>query len=328
MCTSITLQTKDGHHLLGRTMDFTIDFNQRVIVTPHNYSWQSDSANRCRANYATVGMGIKQQDHIVLADGLNEQGLMCATLYLPGFASYSKDRIADKTNLPPHDFVFWCLTHYATIDEVREAMNAVNFLDSPLAILGIAPPLHWILSDKSGACLVIESTEHGLQLYDNPVGVLTNSPELSWHLQNLRQYIGLRSNPFIPTQWGDLELAAFSQGSGSFGLPGDFTPPSRFIRAAFLKQAHGKVTNELDGMTEIFHILSNCALPKGAVKNSKDMMDYTLYTTAMCAESTSYYYYSYECQQISSVHLTHEDLDAQTVKTFPYPRQSAVRDLN
>ncbi|MFT8362346.1 MAG: choloylglycine hydrolase family protein [Sporolactobacillus sp.] len=328
MCTSLTLRTKEGHHLLGRTMDFTIDFNQFVIVTPRNYSWQNDSANQCTTNYATVGMGIKQQDHILLADGVNEQGLMCATLYLPGYASYNKEELADKINLPPQDFVFWCLTHYATVDEVREAMHVYNFLDSPLAILGITPPLHWIVSDKSGACLVIESTAHGLQLYDNLIGVLTNSPELSWHLQNLRQYIGLRSNPYNPTQWGDLELTAFSQGSGSFGLPGDFTPASRFVRAAFLKQTHNEAGNELEGITEIFHILANCALPKGPVKNSEGIMDYTLYTAAMCAESASYYYFSYDSQQISAIHLANEDLNAQTVKIFPYSRQQTVCHLN
>ena len=56
-------------------------------------------------------------------------------------------------------------------------------------------------------------------MYDNPIGVMTNSPEFNWHLQNLRQYIGLKSQPFAPTEWGDVPLSAFGQGSGSMGLP-------------------------------------------------------------------------------------------------------------
>lgn len=57
-------------------------------------------------------------------------------------------------------------------------------------------------------------------MYDNPLGVMTNSPEFNWHLQNLRQYIGLKSQPFAPTEWSNLPLSAFGQGSGSMGLPG------------------------------------------------------------------------------------------------------------
>ncbi len=49
---------------------------------------------------------------------------------------------------------------------------------------------------------------------------MTNSPEFNWHLQNLRQYIGLKSQPFAPTEWSNLPLSAFGQGSGSMGLPG------------------------------------------------------------------------------------------------------------
>jgi penicillin V acylase-like amidase (Ntn superfamily) len=35
---------------------------------------------------------------------------------------------------------------------------------------------------------------------------------------------------------GDLELSPFGMGGGSRGLPGDFTPPSRFVRMAFYLQ--------------------------------------------------------------------------------------------
>lgn len=91
---------------------------------------------------------------------------------------------------------------------------------------------------------------------------MTNSPEFNWHIQNLRQYIGLKSQPFAPTQWGDVPLSAFGQ---SMGLPGDFTPPSRFVRTAYGKQNIQGIDNEEEGVLAIFHILSNSEVPKGGV---------------------------------------------------------------
>ncbi|TGA99859.1 choloylglycine hydrolase family protein [Sporolactobacillus shoreae] len=328
MCTSLTLQTRDGHHLFGRTMDFTMDLNQSVIITPRRYKWINTTKEVISAKQGVVGMGIQQQGKVTFADGLNESGLTCATLYLQGFASYHKEAVKNKTNLPPQDFVLWCLTQFDSVQAVKEAMDGVSFLDAPLPALGITPPLHWILSDKSGKCIVIESTGKGVQIYDNPVGVLTNSPEFDWHLQNLRQYIGLQSRQFDPTQWIDLKLSAFSQGSGSFGLPGDFTPPSRFVRAAYLKQNITGIENESDGLTGLFHILSNCSVPKGIVVTPQSTEDVTIYTSAMCLESGTYYYQSYDCQQISAVHLFNENLDSEDVKVYPYPRVQYIHDEN
>jgi choloylglycine hydrolase len=41
MCTSWTLQTKNGQHLFARTMDFTLDFNQEVLIIPRRYQWNN-----------------------------------------------------------------------------------------------------------------------------------------------------------------------------------------------------------------------------------------------------------------------------------------------
>lgn len=161
-------------------------------------------------------------------------------------------------------------------------------------------------------------------MYDNPLGVMTNSPEFNWHLQNLRQYIGLKSQPFALTEWGDVPLSAFGQGSGSMGLPGDFTPPSRFVRAAYGKQNIQGIENEEEGISAIFHILSNCEVPKGAVITEDGTLDNTIYTSAMCMESGTYYYHTYDCRQIIAIHLFHENLDATEIKTYPFQRKQKI----
>ncbi|OQR53373.1 choloylglycine hydrolase family protein [Bacillus sp. CDB3] len=320
MCTSLTLQTNNCQHLFARTMDFILGFNQEVVIIPRRYQWNNITGETIQAKQAVVGMGISHQGRVIMADGVNESGMTCAALYFPGFATYSKSIDYNKTNLAPFDFVAWSLTQFNSVEELKKSVYSISFLNVPLPVLGLPLPLHWILADKWGGCIVIEPTTEGIKMYDNPLGVMTNSPEFNWHLQNLRQYIGLKSQPFAPTQWG----SAFGQGSGSMGLPGDFTPPSRFVRAAYGKQNIQGIDNEEEGVSAIFHILSTCEVPKGGVITEEGILEYTLYTSAMCMESGTYYYHTYDCRQITAIHLFHENLYTDEIKTYPYQGKQKI----
>ncbi|HGH7177091.1 TPA: choloylglycine hydrolase family protein [Bacillus wiedmannii] len=324
MCTSLTLQTKNGQHLFARTMDFTLDMNQEVIIIPRHYQWNNITGEIINTKHATVGMGINHHGRVIMADGVNEAGMTCATLYFPGFAAYSQSIDDNKTNLAPFDFVTWSLTQFNSVKELKKSVDSLTFLDIPLPDLGLTPPLHWILADKWGDCIVLEPTNEGLKMYDNPLGVMTNSPEFNWHLQNLRQYIGLKSQPFAPTEWSNLSLSAFGQGSGSMGLPGDFTPPSRFVRAAYGKQNIQGIDSEEEGVSALFHILSNCEVPKGGVITEEGALDNTIYTSVMCMESGTYYYHTYDCRQIIAIHLFHENLDTNEIKVYPFQRKQKI----
>ncbi|WOA55928.1 choloylglycine hydrolase family protein [Bacillus mycoides] len=324
MCTSLTLQTKNGQHLFARTMDFTLDLNQEVIIIPRHYQWNNITGEIINTKHATVGMGINHQGRIIMADGVNEAGMTCATLYFPGFATYSQSIDDNKTNLAPFDFVTWSLTQFNSVKELKKSVDSLTFLDIPLPDLGLTPPLHWILADKWGECIVLEPTNEGLKMYDNPLGVMTNSPEFNWHLQNLRQYIGLKSQPFAPTECSNVPLSAFGQGSGSMGLPGDFTPPSRFVRAAYGKQNIQDIDSEEEGVSALFHILSNCEVPKGGVITEEGTLDNTIYTSVMCMESGTYYYHTYDCRQIIAIHLFHENLDTDEIKAYSFQRKQKI----
>lgn len=118
MCTSLTLQTKNDQHLFARTMDFTLDFNQEVIIVPRHYQWSNITGERIKTKQAVVGMEINHEGRVILADGVNESGMTCATLYFPEFATYSKSIDNNKTNLAPIDFVAWSLTQFNSLEEV------------------------------------------------------------------------------------------------------------------------------------------------------------------------------------------------------------------
>lgn len=329
MCTSLTLKTENGYNILARTMDFAIKLNEEVHLIPRNYNFISDIDKKpLKVKYASVGMGMLIDNHPILADGVNEKGLTCATLYFPGFADFENGLSENKTNIVAYDLVAYLLSQFADINDVKANMSNVEILSKNISVLGVTPPLHWILCDKSSKCIVIEKTINGLQIIDNPIGVMTNSPNLEWHLNNLRQYIGLNPKQLSPAKWQDLDLSPFGQGSGTFGLPGDFTPPSRFVRASYLKNNILNVKTETDGVTAAFHILSECNIPKGAVIKQDDSVDYTIYTSAMCSESGSYYYHNYENRQISAVHLFNENLDSDKVKVFPNCNSQCINNLN
>lgn len=329
MCTSVILKTKDNKNLFGRTMDFSVKFNESVRLIPRKFKWTNVTDKNVKsAKYAFIGMSVVTDNHHVFADGVNEKGLTCATLYFPGFAKYEEENIENKENIACYDFVLWALSQFKNLEEVKKSLKNVVIINKVLSILNFAPPLHWILSDKSGKSIVVERTYRGLEVFDNPIGVMTNSPNFEWHLSNLRQYIGVRAKQFDNVTWNDLELSAFSQGSGTFGLPGDFTPPSRFVRAVYLKNNIVDIDNEIEGVNGIFHILSNCEIPKGTVLKSDNACDYTLYTSAMCSESATYYYYTYENSQISAVHLFNEDLDDPLMKEFPMNKVESINNIN
>ena len=113
-----------------------------------------------------------------------------------------------------------------------------------------------MVTDKSGKSLVIEQTEEGLKIFDNPVGVMTNAPSFDWHLINLTQYAGLTTNRPDTHKWSDLELVTLGNGSGAFGLPGDSSSQSRFVKTAFLKSHATIDAYENCGIVEFFNILS------------------------------------------------------------------------
>ena len=66
---------------------------------------------------------------------------------------------------------------------------------------------------------------------------MTNAPTYDWHMTNLQNYINLSVKDVEGAKLGPVTLPAFGSGSGLHGMPGDFTPPSRFVRAAIYGQS-------------------------------------------------------------------------------------------
>jgi choloylglycine hydrolase len=163
------------------------------------------------------------------------------------------------------DLVRWMLSQFATVGEVKAALPSVKvapvFID---ADGNPSPTAHWRVTDKSGGSIVIEIIDEGqVHIYDNHVGVLSNSPDFPWQVLNLNNYINVRPGTVAPRAAGGVQLTSFGTGTAAWGLPGDFSPPSRFVRAAFFRSTAPPLATPLEAVSQAFHILDNFDIPIG-----------------------------------------------------------------
>jgi choloylglycine hydrolase len=322
-CTGILIQAKDQTAINGRTVEFGMPLDMSLAVIPRNISFigktPSGSGLQYRSKYAAVG--IYCFDDPVLMDGVNEKGLVAAAFYFPGYASYAKVNQSNRSKaLSPADFPNWLLTQFASLEEVKQALHSVVIAPTVLKDWGSEPPpMHYIVYDKTGKSIVIEPVEGTLKVYENPVGVITNSPTFDWQMTNLHNYINL--TPYNSKEWNlrSYKITPFGQGTGMIGLPGDFSPPSRFVRAAFFSAAALRSKNADEAVDQAFHILNQFDIPLGSIRQKErgqTSYDYTLLTSVKNPKTSEYFYRSYSDQSIQFVSLHQFDLNAKRIKTM------------
>ncbi|UTW63903.1 choloylglycine hydrolase family protein [bacterium SCSIO 12741] len=292
-CTGIRLVTKDGGVIYGRSMEWgAFDLNSRVAIVPRGYTFtgltpDGFTGKTYQAIYGVVGLDMLHKD--LIADGMNEKGLTIGLFYHPGFAKYPEFEKTQATNtISAQEVPNYILTQFASVEEVKTGMEQVKVVGVVEPKLGIIVEGHWMVSDASGNSIVIEYNEGELKIFDAPLGVITNAPNYDWHLTNLRNHINL-SMYSLPTK--EIESYSFSPlgaGSGMTGLPGDNTPPSRFIRAVAWSQTARELPNAEEATYELFRILDNFQLPLGpdgaegsSEKSNNDLMrSSTIWTTS------------------------------------------------
>lgn len=323
-CTGIRLKAQDGSIIYARSMEFGIDLKSEAIIIPRDYKFVGDTASgkpglAWQARYAVVGLNGAGQELVV--DGLNEKGLASGIFYFPSYAQYQDVAPAEESqSLAPWQVVTWILTNFANVDEVRAGLAQVKVGNVEFAPMKMTPPMHFIVHDETGQSLVIEYVGGELKLYDNPIGVVTNSPTFDWHITNLRNYVNLTATNLPPVDLAGLKLGQLGQGSGMLGLPGDFTPPSRFVRAVALSQATLPGVTGDDTVRQAFHVLDSFDIPLGTVRsgdNGQTAYEYTQWTSASNLKSRSYYFHSYDNRRIRRLDLIAAETSGTSIITIP-----------
>jgi choloylglycine hydrolase len=313
-CTGISLKAANGAAIRGRTLEFGFPMHSNVMVVPAGVAFNGTLPDGGKglaytSRYAFVGANALNLP--VVLDGLNDQGLSVGLFYFPGYATYTDVTPENKSRaLAPYEFGAWVLANFATVDEVREAVKDIVLVPTPAPGLGSAqgmvPGVHFFIHDKSGKSLVVEPVDGTLKLHDAPLGVMTNAPTYDWHMTNLANYINLSPKDVDQEKLGGTTVTAFGSGAGMLGLPGDFTPPSRFIRAAMFSQAATPNKTADDAVLSAFHILNQFDIPKGSVVNAavgEPTPEITEWTSVNDLKNLRWYFRTFDDQSIRMVDL-------------------------
>ena len=280
MCTAVSCCA--GSHYFGRTLDYEHSFGESVVFTPRNFPFPFRCLPSLPDHYAMIGMALLTDGYPLYFDAVNEKGLAMAGLNFPGNAVYHPFA-EGKFNITPYELIPFLLGTCETAEEVRSAMEDISLLDRPFREDLPLTPLHWMIADGKD-CFVIEPMADGLQVYDNPVRVLTNNP------------------PF-PEQMRGYKAAA--------GVPGDWSSPSRFVRAGFMNE-----NAEPEAMNRMFRILGAVERTKGCTA-ADDPDVITQYTSCCDAERGVYYCTTYRNRTVTGVDMRRENLDGDVPVSYP-----------
>lgn len=323
-CTGITLKTKTGQTVLARTIEWGGSLlNSQYVVVPRGYEQQSYTPKgvdgmRFTARYGYVGLSVEQKEFVT--EGINEAGLSAGLFYFPGYGGYpAYDDTKKDITISDFQLVSWMLASFSTVDEVKAALPGVRVT----SIDPRASTVHWRIADKSGRQVVLEIVNGGeIRLYENEIGVLTNSPSFDWQCTNLNNYVNLLPGTSPQNKLGSLTLNSFGAGSGQLGMPGDVTPPSRFVRAAFYQATAPQQETTHATVLQAFQILNNFDIPIGiehakAEEAPAGLPSATQWTTATDLDALRIYYRTAWNSAIRCIDL--KTINFQKVKFQAYP---------
>lgn len=321
MCTAITYQPRELY--MGRSLDYEASYGEEIVMLPRRFPLRFRHGGGLEQGYAILGTAHVADGYPLYYDAVNEKGLGIAGLNFVGNAHYAAPQDG-RQNVAQFEFIPWLLRQCATLAEARQLLQAVNLTGTPFSAHFPAAQLHWLLADTTGA-LTLEPTAAGLQIYENPVGVLTNNPPFPQQLFALNNYMHLSprqpENTFAP----DVPLQAYSRGMGALGLPGDLSSPSRFVRAAFVRANARSAQTEDASVSQFFHILTSVEQQRGCCELDDGQYEITLYSSCCNADRGIYYYTTYDNRQITGVKLHSADLDSAQLTAYPLVDTQQIR---
>jgi choloylglycine hydrolase len=339
-CTGISLAATDGSQIVARTVEWALGDAQhdRLAVVPRGKRFQS-LVPEGATGFAWTGQHgfatITAYGTDYGPDALNERGLYVGMYYFPGFADYAPwDPAQASRSCSVGDFQQWLLSSFSSVAQVREHLNDLRVVYVADERFGGAPlPFHWKIADSTGACIVVEIVEGGrVEVFDAFRGVITNSPGYDWHLTNLRNYLGLAPGSVEALRIDGREFAPLGGGVGLRGLPGDFTPPSRFVRAAVLSSCVRPLADGEDAVFEAFRLLDSFNIPVGATAPGaqlpRDIPSATQITVVCDLTRRALYFHTMHNRQVRKLDLAKIDFAKVPQQAIEDPlRRQAVVEL-
>ena len=272
-CTGISLTAADGSRVVARTVEWAATPMQcGYVVAPRGHAHQSytptgDNGLKYNAVYGYVGIYTEYEPFVV--EGINEAGLSAGLFFFPQYGEYAPYvETNNAKTLCDMQFVSWVLSQFSSIDQVKDAIKKIDLVTLNHKIGAV----HWRIAQPDGRMVVLEVVAGVPHFYENTLGVLTNAPGFPWHMTNLNNYVNLEpgSAPDNEIKPG-ITLQPLGHGRGMLGLPGDFTAPSRFVRATFFQTTSPVWATGFETVVQAFHILNNFDIPVGSQHAKADI---------------------------------------------------------
>lgn len=336
-CTVFRIKAKDGSYLIVRSMEFAIDMNYQSIVVPMNTPFQSPfmkdiNGMKWETKYGYVGITSLKLTYGV-NDGMNEKGLAAALLWYEKDMTWQKTTPADSNiALAQAMFCDYVLGNFSSVEEVKEALPNIKVFGYKEPTSGMEITVHYIVYDADGGCIVIEYNEGTYKIYDNPMGIMTNAPEFPYHLNNLRNYVGMQAfNPTSPME-EKYKLRPTGQGAGFWGLPGDYTPPSRFVRLAVLTAYADQQEDAKANLNLGQHIMSTFDIPFGIIAekgpDDKIYKESTQWVSFRDLKNKVFYFRTYDNFTLRKIDLSKIDLSKPGIKIYSmYDEEESIIDI-
>ena len=334
-CTGLTVKSKDGGIVFVRSLEFGVDLKSSIAIIPRNYSFTGTAPDKnpglqWEVKYGTVG--ATEFDTELLVDGINEKGLQAGIFFFPNVAKYQTVTSDEyKNTIAPWELATWLLTRFATVPEALEGVKTIKVTGTDWDKLDMPMELHFIISDTNGDSAVIEYVNGELNIYNNPLGVITNAPAFDWQLTNLQNYANLSPMAAEGKTYAGMKINPTGMGSGMYGLPGDATPPSRFVRAALFSQNAYPVDTAEEAVQQAVRLINSFYLIAGVNRdnnNGKVVTDITEWQTISDLKNLSYYFATYENPAtLNKVDLKEIDFDAEKVKRISMDQETLFNDV-
>lgn len=322
MCTAITFSNMDFY--FGRTLDLECSLGEEVVISPRNYRFSFKHRPALEHHQGIIGMAHVSDGYPLYYDAINEAGLCMAGLNFPGFAQYSC--ISEgMENISSYEFIPWVLGLCRSVREFRKLLPRLQLTGTHFHPKLPATPLHWIIADQT-ECITVEAMANGINIHENPVGVLTNTPPFDDQMFQLCNYMHLSPAPPHNHFSSELDMKPYSRGMGAIGLPGDLSSQSRFVRAAFTKL--NSRCSPKDSVSQFFHILETVSQTRGCCQLEDESCEITQYTSCCNASRGIYYYTTYGNRRISAVDMHRENLNGDQLLRFPLLSEEDIRFIN
>ncbi|MFZ0386586.1 MAG: linear amide C-N hydrolase [Solirubrobacteraceae bacterium] len=322
MCTTFRIRTTSGDVVIGRTMEFALDLGWRLLVIPRGTVLTGTApdgpGHSFSVDHGFVGVGALGRS--AATDGINDAGLYAALLYLPGYAEYQQAAGVPAGELvSPDEVASLVLAGAGSVREAIDLVSNVTVWNRVEDMLDSVLPIHLVLYDADGDAAVVEWVGGERHVHENPVGVCTNAPPFDWHVTNLRNYVNLSATNVSPLDLEGVAITGLGQGTGLLGLPGDWTPPSRFVRATAIAHATLPAEGADAGMLAALHIVNAFDIPKGIVR-SPEGGDFTAWSSVIDLAGGRYALRTYDDPTPRILNLDDLDLSAGApTQSLPLP---------